>query len=195
MWKNRSKPIADLSVGSKSILSFLASPIFPALHALDDYQDFKELWRTTVDSSGKRKDATKGEIAFRVATAAVCAAAWLGIAGAADAIHAHGKQDANVLDAVSKMSCKVPEGQARVVCGVQDIPALKSLFSKADARRVVVIAERKTEDGLKLNGEPARQSCETVKYMTVSPDAEFIGDDAHANTVRQFLQDCKILEL
>ncbi|MCB1562765.1 MAG: hypothetical protein KDJ75_04255 [Alphaproteobacteria bacterium] len=43
-WENRPKPIAGLSGKAKLTGSLLGTPVFPALHTLDDMDDFKGFW-------------------------------------------------------------------------------------------------------------------------------------------------------
>lgn len=159
---NRRRPIGGMPDLVKEIGSVFAFPVFPALHAVDDWKDFKKSWTTDEDGmpQSKAKTALDGVICAAVTAAWTHAA--IGLLNATDGDATDHVHEDKIHAAVMELDCDLPEGQGMVVCGPGEVSAtphakawLPYSSEGIDGESFTVIKQRSVQPGFTLAGQPA----------------------------------------
>lgn len=181
-WENRPRFFSDMDEDKKMGSSILAGPVFIPLHALYEFEDFRNHWRQEVDSP------------FLNGALAACMLLNYGaLASSLDDRYTGNFHNEKILTSVSELSCTAPKVNTEVICGTKEIPSTSyfSPFKNDIPPSVVMVRARNViEDGT-LGGDFAQSACKVLQYTVVPSDSAFIRDRTFEREAIEISVDCR----
>lgn len=164
-------PVSRFPEGPKAVLTITAFPIFPAIHAADNWKDFIEFW--SFDREDKVKNAAG--ICTGVVMCSLLTAVWthmaLGFVNDLDRAQTLSVHAAKTNAVVQGLACDLQKGDDLIICGFGEVsdtpykwPWLPYSGDGIEGERLVVFVERKNEVGFNRDGILGSRSCEVLGY-------------------------------